>query len=228
MIELGDMSVVLDATMLEPKMWKALAAISFRLHESYDEVSGVAPGASKGKCLFVSLAVRDYLVQIGYRDATVRGCALYIYADDKEGKQIWSLGLGVPGERDEEGRFNGHAVCVVPSLNLLIDPTVYQAQRKHWPIVPGMIALPYYPPQHGGIRALYNLPIFAHLMHEDEDRNIGMAWLDRPELPWKKSEDFRIRNSRRIHCTKAMVAAFDGKFAEEDHTGESQKLSPFF
>ena len=34
------------------------------------------------------LAVRDFLVQIGFADATVRGCGFYISADDKDGKQI--------------------------------------------------------------------------------------------------------------------------------------------
>jgi len=213
---LGDMTVLFEPDALSAKTWKALAAIALRLHDSYDETGIAPPGGSKDKCLFASLAVRDYLVQIGYRDATVRGCALYIYANDKEGNQIWSLGLGVPGERDIEGKFNGHAVCTVPSLNLLIDPTVYQARRKYWPVVPGMIALPYYEPQHGGIRALYGLPIFSHVTRECDDRDVGMVWLDRPDLPWKKSEDFRVRNDRRIACTKAMYQTFNGEFKKCD------------
>lgn len=214
---LRDMAVLFEPSALEAKAWKALAAIASELHPAYDRVSGVAPGASKDKCLFASLAIRDYLVQIGYRDATLRPCALYVYADDQQGNQIWSVGIGVPGQVEEEGKFNGHAVVVVPSLKLLIDPTVYQAQRpQHFgDIIPGMIALPYYAPQHAGIRALYGLPIFAHVTHEGENRNVAMTWLDRPDIPWKRSEDFRIRNDRRIACTKAMLQAFDGKFKGE-------------
>src|ERR1700741_1545134 len=75
------------------KMLKALAVIADRAHPAYDECSGVAAGASKDKCLFMSLAVRDFLVEIGYRDATVRSCFLYIAADDLQGKEIWWVGI---------------------------------------------------------------------------------------------------------------------------------------
>jgi hypothetical protein len=215
MANLGDMAVLFEPSALEAKAWKALAAIASELHPAYDRVSGVAAGASKDKCLFASLAIRDYLVQIGYRDATARSCALYVYADDQQGNQIWSVGIGVPDQIEEEGKFNGHAVVVVPSLNLMIDPTVYQAQRSHFGDLPGMIALPYYAPQHGGIRALYGLPIFAHATAKQDDRVVSTVWLDRPDIPWKRSEDYRIRNDRRIACTKAMLQAFDGKFKGE-------------
>ena len=209
MTTLGDMAVLIDPpTALEAKAWKALAAIALRLHDSYDEVSGFPAGASKDKCLFTSLAIRDFLVQIGYRDATVRGCALYVYADDRQGNQIWSVGIGVPDQAPIEGKFNGHAVVVIPSLNLLIDSTVYQAQRKHFGDLNGMIAVPYYEPQHGGIQKLYGLKIFSHVTAQLDDRDVNVVWLDRPELNWKKSEDFRIRNNRRIACTKAMLNAF--------------------
>lgn len=67
-LQFGDLAVLAHppATML-----KALAVIAARAHPAYDECSGVAGGASKDKCLFMSLAVRDFLVEIGYRDATV-------------------------------------------------------------------------------------------------------------------------------------------------------------
>lgn len=212
MINLGDMAVLCESDDLEAKAWRALAAISLRLHESYDEVSGTAKGASKDKCLFTSLAIRDFLVAIGYRDATVRGCALYIYANDKEDQQIWSVGIGVPGEADIEGKFNGHAVCVIPSLNLLIDTTLYQAHRpQYFGDMPGMIAAQYYEPQHAGLMKLYRLPIFANAVARDDVRELNVVWLDRPDLPWKKSEDFRIRNNRRIAVTKAMLNAYNGK-----------------
>lgn len=216
-VPLGDMAVLGDVGAPPAKMWKALAVIAAHLHRSYDDVSGFAPGASKDKCLFASLAVRDFLVGIGFADATVRGCALFVYADDKQGKQLWSVGCGVPGERDIVGKFNGHAVVTVPSIKFMIDTTLYQAQRPQFVDLPGMAALPYYEPQHGGIRALYGLPIFAHVIAEHADRDVGVAWLDRPDLPWKKSEDFRFKNARRISVTKALCDAF-GEFTEGDQT----------
>ena len=64
-MQFGDLDVLAH---LPAKMLKALAVIADRAHPAYDECSGVAAGASKDKCLFMSLAVRDFLVEIGYRD----------------------------------------------------------------------------------------------------------------------------------------------------------------
>lgn len=206
MMQLGDLVVVGE---WPAKAIKALAVVAAHAHPAYDACSGFPAGKSKDLCLFMSLAIRDFLVAIGYRDATVRGCALYVYADDRQGNQIWSVGIGVPDQTPIEGKFNGHATVFVPSINLMIDPTVYQAGRpQYFGDLPGMIAVPTYEPQHGGMRKLYNLPIFSHVTSIAEDRDVSVVWLDRPDLPWKKSEDFRVRNSRRIAVTKALVEAF--------------------
>jgi hypothetical protein len=204
-MKLGDMAVHGE---WPAKTMKALAVIAGHAHQSYDACSGFPPGASRDKCLFMSLAVRDFLVKIGYRDATVRGCALYVRADDKAGQEIWSLGLGVPGQADIEGKFNGHAVCVVPSLGLMIDMTTYQAIRPHWrDMIPGMTAAPYDTPRP---ERIIGLQPFAGGMVELDDRTVIVAWLDRPELDWRKSEDFRMRNARRVAVTRAMMEAFGG------------------
>src|ERR1700756_2078961 len=113
--QFGDLAVLAHP---RAKMLKALAVIATRAHPAYDECSGGAAGASKDKCLFMSLAVRDFLVEIGYGDATVRRCFLYIAAEDRQGKEIWSIGIGAPGQLPEPEKFNGHAVCTVPSLSL--------------------------------------------------------------------------------------------------------------
>jgi len=204
-LQLGDMTVH-EFRRWPGKMIKALAVISMHAHPAYDAVSGFPPGKSRDLCLFMSLAVRDFLVQIGYRDATVRGCALYIRADDPDGKEIWSIGIGVPNLPDEEGKFNGHAVCTVPSLGLLIDPTTYQAVRSHWrDRVTGLTAAAYEPPRE---ELIYGRHPFAGGLIELDDRCVMVAWLDRPELNWRKSDDFRVRNARRIAVTKALVEAF--------------------
>lgn len=142
--EFGDLAVLAHPP---AKMLKALAVIGARAHPAYDECSGVAAGGSKDKCLFMSLAVCDFLVEIGYRDATVRGCFLYIAAEDQHGKLIWSVGIGAPGQEFSPEKFNGHAICTVPSLSLLIDTTIYQAIRPHWAgAVNGMAAIKYHRP----------------------------------------------------------------------------------
>ena len=45
--------------------------------------------------------------------------------EDQGGDEIWSVGIGAPGQTYQLEKFNGHAVCTVPSLRLLIDTTVY-------------------------------------------------------------------------------------------------------
>lgn len=203
-IQLGDLACL---TIPPGKMLKALAVIAERLHPAYQERSGFPPGTGHDKCLFMSLAVRDFLVGIGFADATVRSCFLYIAADDLEGNQLWSVGIGAPGQVPDPERFNGHAVCAVPSLQLLIDTTVYQAIRPQWAgAVSGMAAIRYHEPwknQH-----VERCPSIAGAEIELPDRRVMMLWLDRPEVKWKREIDFRIRNERRRYVANALREAF--------------------
>jgi hypothetical protein len=202
--QLGDLTVMADPP---AKMLKALAVIEARSHAAYDECSGFPRGTSHDKCLFMSLAVRDFLVRIGFADATVRSCFLYIKAEDRQGKEIWSVGIGAPGQLPLAEKFNSHAVCTVPSLRLLIDTTIYQAIRPHWlDAISGMVAIKYHQPwanQH-----VYGCPSIAGAEIALPDRRVMMLWLDRPEVQWKRSLDFRQRNERRRYVAKAMIDAF--------------------
>jgi hypothetical protein len=201
---IGDLTMMANPP---AKMWKALTVIAAEINEAYDRCSDIAPGGMRDKCLFASLAVRDFLVQIGYDDATVRPCFLYIDATDLDDKQIWSVGIGAPGQELIPEKFNGHAVCTVPSLNLLIDTTVYQAIRPHWrDTVSGMTAIKYHDPWQNQL--IHGCPSIAGAEIELPDRKVGMLWLDRPELNWKQSPDFREKNHRRRYVTKALVEAF--------------------
>jgi hypothetical protein len=208
MIPLGDMLVVGD---LPPeqwppaKMWKALAAIADRLHPAYDEFK---IGSSRDKCLFASLTARDFLVHIGFGDATVRGVGFLADAVGRDGKPLHALGIGVPGDRSEvPEKFNGHAVVTVPSIGLMIDPTLYQADRPAWGgALPGMIALPLLAePVWNAYSQRY---LIAGLDLRSADRTVSFGWIDRPELKWRKSDDFRVKNARRIAVTRALVEHF--------------------
>lgn len=163
-------------------------------------------GQSKETCLFTSLTIRDFLVEIGFKDATVRGCGFYITAVN-----LWSLGLGTPGQPDTPDKFNGHAVVIVPSLKLMIDSTLYQAQRPQWNgALSGMMAIPYHRPDQK--LQLFNRPVIAgYELSNDEGVVVSMVWIDRPELQWKKSQDFRVRNARRRHVTLELVKAYTNK-----------------
>ncbi|UPK03080.1 hypothetical protein [Bradyrhizobium sp. 170] len=203
-LQLGDMTVF---GRWPGKMMKALAAISARAHQAYDECSDLPRGSSRDKCLFMSLAVRDFLVQIGFADATVRACFLYIAANDLQGRELWSVGLGAPGQEPNPEKFNGHAVCTVPSLELLIDTTVYQAIRPQWAdSVGGMVAIKYHKPWANQL--IHGCLSIAGCETELPDRRVWMIWLERPELNWKREIDFRRRNERRRYLTKALREAF--------------------
>lgn len=203
--QLGDMTVMADD--LPPKMWKALAVIASRASAAYDERSGLARGAMGDKCLFASLAVRDFLVDIGFKDATIRPCFLYIDATGLDGKQIWSVGIGVPNQPTIHGKFNGHAVVTVPSLSLLIDPTVRQAVRPHWKdALGGMAAIKYHDPNTNQL--VHGRPAIAGAEVAFADRVVTVIWADRPELNWKQEPDFRDKNARRRYVTRSLREAF--------------------
>lgn len=211
MLRLGDLQMLADPRP-PAKMIKALAAIALKLHAAYDEVSELPPGAGYDKCLFMSLAVRDFLAAIGYADATVRACGLFVAAETiDEGEQIWSVGIGVPGQNDVPGKFNSHAVCTVPSLDLLIDTTLYQAIRPHWMgAITGMLVTNYtdHPFAKEALATMYGRPVICGAEKELEDRRVTMLWIDRPEVNWKREPDFRNKNERRRHVTRALVHAF--------------------
>ena len=202
LIQLGDMTVVGH---WPGKMLKALAVIADRLHPAYDEFEGTILGGSKIACLFSSLAVREFLVAIGYDDATVRGCACYMHAIDGSGREIWSVGIGKQDENPIEGKFNGHAVCTVPSLGLLIDTTLYPAIRPQWNgALTGMIALPYWSPTE---HKVYDRPLISGLDIQNDDLQFHIGWTDRAELQWRRSTDFR-RTARRAAVTQALIDRF--------------------
>lgn len=202
-VELGDMSVI---GLWPAKMMKALATIAMHLHPAYDASDGAVPGNSKQSCLFSSLAVRDYLVAIGFEDATVRPCGLVMRSNDRECGELHSLGIGVPGDPDRPDKFNGHAVVTVPSLHLLIDTTLYQAIRPQWGgALRGMFAGEYRAPENWKV---YDRYPFSGFEVPIADGRFEMVWIDRPELPWKKQPDFVVKSQRRRAVTRALVEAF--------------------
>lgn len=188
------------------KMIKALAVVAKYLHPTYDVQPDTEPGGSKETCLFTSLVVRDFLVEIGFKDATVRGCGVVMRATDQTGAEIHSVGIGIPGDPDRPNKFNGHIVVTVPSLSLLIDTTLYQAIRPAWAgALQGMFACRYQAPFP---RLNFGRYPFAASGIELDDREFHIVWLDRPELRWKREIDFTVKSPRRRAVTRALVEAF--------------------
>lgn len=209
---LGDMLVLGQHP---AKAIKALAVIAAHLHPTYDGLDGAPAGGSKDTCLFTSLAVRDFLVGIGYADATVRTCAVVVRGC-RDGTEVWSVGIGVPDERHLPDKFNGHAVTLVPSIGLMIDSTLYQAQRpKFEGALPGMMALPYDDKIAGS--HIGSLKGFSGVEYRDEVSGLDMVayWGDRPEIKWRRQLDVTRaeQRNRRARIAKALIAEF-GSFIE--------------
>lgn len=202
-MRLGDMAV---HGRWPGKMLKALAVIADTMHQTYDQQPEAKPGWSKQTCVFTTMCIRDFLVAIGYGDATGHPVTVLMHA--RRGDAVLhSLGIGVPGERDLPDKFNGHLVCLVPSLSLMIDATLYQAQRPQWGgVLPGMMVSDYFM---GSDRRdpMYGLMPINAASVVLPDRTFDIMWLDRPDIRWKRDKDFR-RNARRRAVTAAMVEKF--------------------
>lgn len=194
-LTLGDMTVVGD---WPAKIVKALAVIADGLHPALDaRHEEVIPGKSKECCILCALTVRDFLRSIGF-EAEARSVSILMEAQ-RNGETLHSLGLGCPAEaygkhgtsKDEEGRWDGHLVTVLPRLKLLVDSTLYQAQRQQWDgALTGMIALPY--GNVGDRRKIYRCKVLAGLqMHDAKSgAEFAAAWLDRPDNQgWKRGGD---------------------------------------
>ena len=139
---LGDLTVMADPP---AKMWKALAAISARAHAAYDECSGFAARhVARQVPVHVAGGAR-----LPCRDR-LRRChgaqLLPLHRRRRSARQGDLVGRHRRAwTTPEPEKFNGHAVCSVPSLSLLIDTTVYQAIRPHWgEAVSGMAAIKYH------------------------------------------------------------------------------------
>jgi hypothetical protein len=195
-----------------PKMIKALAAIASGVHDGYDIQPDTTDGGSKETCLFTSLAVRDFLVEIGFRDAVISTCCCVLSAASGDGKQIWSVGIGMPDQEPIPHKFNGHAVVTLPSLGLLIDTTLYPAVRTYWrDVMRGMMALPYHKPH--SIKVYDRHPFARADVEITTGRTLTMIWCDRPEIKWRRSID-AARNKRRRVMTKYLVSTF-GEWCDE-------------
>jgi hypothetical protein len=203
--QIGDITT---AGEFPPKVVKALNVVADLLHPAFDRLPWIRePGWSKQSCVLASLACRDFLVDIGFRDAKVRPCAVVMRAK-RAGKDYW-LGIGdLPGQKPPPAdRWNGHLVVTVPSERLLLDTTLYQARRPHWPMITGMMAAELRPVD--GIEP-FGKRAFAMAGFEDgDDFQLGIFWLDDPDnTTWLRGPDCLKRRRR------AVVAALRDRFGD--------------
>lgn len=130
---------------------------------------------------------------------------VFLYFRKMRGQEVvHTLGVGAPEDKDTAGRWAGHMVVVVPSEKVLIDTTVYSAQRQHWQDVPGMVATPTanYEVNWDGLKAI------GSLIEEGEDATTVAIWFANPSnTRWRKGPDVERREWRQS-VVSTMVARF--------------------
>lgn len=212
---LGDMQVVGEQAP-PAKLTKALAVIADSLHPLFDMVPALKPGKSKESCVLCSLAIRDFLFRIGFRDAEVVPVLMYLHAQrDSDGEILHTLGIGDPDhntarvQREANSRnWAGHMVVALPKTGWLIDATLYQARRPQWDGLSGMIAVQMNVDRQTDFWGLY--PI-AHLVERDAGKTVTALWLDQPKNKFWRGGGDSIRRRR-----EAVVGALVDRFGPWD------------
>jgi hypothetical protein len=182
----------------------AMKLVSSHLHQLYRPIFGEI---SKNSCVLASLTVRDFLFRAGFRDVELRPVRVLMRAT-RDDKELNSVGVGFShGGNSATGRWEGHMAVYSPSLDMLIDTTLFQAQRDQWKFLPGMIAVPLRPAV--GQQKIFDLdPITGLNIDIPEDNySFESVWLDDPKNhSWKDAPDRSKR--RREGVVNAMLDAF--------------------
>lgn len=191
---------------------KAMAVVSATLHELWaQELRGSE--VSKISCVLSSITVRDFLFQAGFKDARVEPVFTYMAAY-RHGEMIHNLGIGKPDESpSQEGHWAGHMIAVIPSIEYIVDTTLYQAMRPQWPDLPPMLATPttQIDADYGGFRALAGL----QMPKEDEGYMFEALWLHTPDnVKWRKAPDIEGMRLKRKRIVAKMVSTLkSGSFS---------------
>jgi hypothetical protein len=207
---LGDLQVV--GGQPPAKLVKALAVIAHVLHPAFSRLPFMAhPDKSKESCVLSSLTVRDFLWKIGFREATVAPVYVIVRALDRDGREIHSVGCGDHAAIPIQARVHGHVTdtknywsghLVVLVKGWLIDPTLYQANRKEWPELPGMVAAPVFMDERGGM-----VLVSGSSAKRDDGSEVLLSWWAQPHnRRWKDGGD--AKKERRVAVVKELVKRF--------------------
>lgn len=213
-MQLGDMLVLGHA---RPRLLKALAVLSAHLHEALaGDHDKAMLGIVRGSCILSSLAARDFLFRVGFKDVTIRPAVAILQRETPDGNIVHALEIGSPSMRfGREARdlgpgWTGHMVVTLPSERFLVDTTLYQAKRDAWRELPGMMAIPIIQQEIVGEGGL-NM-ISATTAETEDGGEFRICWLDQPRNRlWRDAKD-AIRR-RRENAVEIMVDRF-GVFEE--------------
>lgn len=209
---LGDMCVVPYGEPPE-KLLKALAVIGNQLRPICDKYW--QNDVWKDGCLLMSLILRDFLFKIGFTEAEARPCAMLLEARSiSRDEMLHSIGVGVPGQKDNYLRWGGHMVTVLPKSGWLIDATIWQMQRPQWSMLSGMLACPTGPgPGHETHPWGKILGAFAG--KENADTIVRGVWIDRPSNNRWRTAPIVGRGGERERFRRMAVADLVAAFNEE-------------
>lgn len=146
-----------------------------------------------------SLTVRDFLFHAGFRDAEALPVKALMRAE-QDAKQLHVVGVGFSSATsDQKDRWAGHMAVVVPSLNYLIDTTLFSAKRPQWDFLPGMLAVPIAQDdeekRHFDLKAITGFRVSV----PDKDYEFRIVWLDdRQNTLWKRTPDTSKRRRERV------------------------------
>jgi hypothetical protein len=195
----GDMLVVETPA---PKLMRALAVIAEHLHPRFEAAGRFVPGISKRSCVLCALTVRDFLREIGFRDAQVVSVCALVFAE-RDGAPVHSVGVGHPANRVvTPTNWNGHLVTT--TCRYLIDATLYQAIRPQFlDLLPGMVAIPL-----RDCRAKSRAAGAALAPVDDPGFQLCITWEERPDnTAWRGGPDARDR-PRRAPIVRDLVKEF--------------------
>lgn len=188
-----------------PKFLKALAVISKHLHPLFNDDPTLKPDVSKVSCILSSLAVRDFLWKIGFKDAQVRP-VLFVIRAYRDNKEVHSLGIGEDYSKGvhyrASNKWTGHMIVYVPSEKFIIDTTLYQAQRDAWEMLPPMFAS-----SENRKHKAFGLSSISALLHSNDNYELFLYWFDQPDnRQWRSAPD--TAKDRRAGVVKGLVNHF--------------------
>jgi hypothetical protein len=197
-IAIGDLVIMKEVS---PKMLRALTVIANHLHPIWDRSGYTVPDQSKDSCVLMAVTVRDFLHEVGFRDARASPVCLTLEASVDD-KPIKALDVGQPWDhRKITGRWAGHLVVTVPSEGILIDTVLYQSKRPEWPGLAGMMAVSLTKFDY----EIHGLTPIAGIQYKDGKYRFMAAWLDYPaNKGWRTGGD-AMRKNVRVPVIREMV-----------------------
>lgn len=190
---IGDMRVLGQPL---PRLGRALAAIAADLHDGFERDERLVPGISRNSCVLCSLAVRDFLNQIGIEAEAVAVKTIIRAYQDRE--ELHSTGVGFQGPQlnNDPIRWPGHMVVIADGY--LIDTTLYPVvDRPAWrgEITP-MIAIPLYPFDRNAPKFM-DRHVLAGFEGRDGGYTLACGWLDdRENMSWQEGPDAKDPDRR--------------------------------